>query len=79
MGQVEVRELALCIHSQEKVLLSCVPSLRVAPTQLGHRPLWLWESADWQWDGLPGTCPAAEAVRSKQPSDLSQAEAATEV
>lgn len=52
VGQVEMREVALRIHRQDRVLLSCVPFGGTAPTWPGHGPLWLWEPADWQWGGL---------------------------
>lgn len=39
VGQVEVRELALCIHSQDEVLLNCDLSLGSDP----HTVLWLWQ------------------------------------
>ena len=52
VGQVEVRDVALCIHKQDRVLLSYVPLWGMAPTRPGHGPLWFWEPADWHWDGL---------------------------
>ena len=61
VGQVEVRELTLCTRGQYKGLLSCVPAWNVSPTQPGHRPLWLWESADWLCCGLTRHRPCQEA------------------
>ena len=51
----------------------------MAPTQPGQRPLWLWESAKWQWNGLTWALALLGKPGVEQPSALSQPKAAMEV
>ena len=44
------------------------PPWGVAPTQPGHRSLWLWESAAQQWDGLTQALALLWKQQVEQPS-----------
>lgn len=50
--QVQVGELALCIHSQDEVLLSYIPSLGSGSHSAWAQVSMVLQSADWQWNGL---------------------------